>query len=1697
MKREDLPLCPPAEVTDAPIKRETPHAPAPAAPARATQLVVTPHPLTPRGQQVLDAQAAALVPGETLAVFLQRHGVRPGQQWVVAIGGAQVPEALWHRVRPKHGHLIEARRVPEKSVLRLVALAALAYFTFGAGVGAAGFLGLGTGFAGNLAATIVYAAGSAIINKLLGPKQQAQASTNVALTYSLQGGRNQARPFQPLGLVLGEPYVVPDLAALPYTFFANGEAYLWQLFHCGINCADFNTLRIGQTPIDSYIGVSIQRDGFSLGNTGLPTLGLNVDTVPGGLLTSDGVTFNYVERTSPTNTIVLAIDIEAQLYNVFNNGQYALWIVGVDAEYRAVGSGTWLPFQGTDPAIVLQNASSKPLRVTYQLAVAAGQYGVRLRKRDADISATNRSNTVTWLSMKSFQLDTGDYTGQSRLGVQIQASGQLNGSLDELNGRAVAKSMPYWNGSAWTTATVRANGLCNPGAIFLLLARGIYAGGRLVAGLGLADAQIDIEGLKLFMVRCAALDVHFDLFVQDATTIGDLLDTVAAAGMGAVAWPDGKLGVTWFAENQPVEGVLNMATQSPKTFSVEYDTQATADELEIQYFDRDRGYAWQTIRVRAPGVVTPQNTARQQLVGVGTERHAALLGRFYMAQNVYQRKTVGLEVDLEHMTFRRGTVLALSHDLTQWGYGGRLKAAVNNAGTVTLTLDDVVPAVSPVNGATSRYIGLRLAGEQQYRVFPVASFAGSSLSVTLATAWPGGVPVPGDSADNPAHDAVWIYDFKATPGQKLRVAACSPKQNLQGARVALVPESDEFWTYTLTGQYDPPPNNSLLTRAAPMVTRAVVTEELQRQGSAFATELTVTFDVTGNYDRAELWGAIDGGAPRRLASTLAQSLSWPSGLDDVWALEVRVFSAIRVGTPYQLSYTVLGLRIKPGTPQGVAVTQEKIFAQPITDPDLAGYRVRSVPGVVVATASDWARGTDAHKGVITELPWPFINRLYGVQTVMMVAEDTSGNISETPGYASLDFGQPDTNNVAQSRDFKADLWPIVTDIAPIVLPVFARVQNLVVQSEALDDTINWTRTALTGITANSANGPAGTAVLDKVIANATVTSHHVDEPMNGLADNEIFSGAIHARRGDYARVGFQLLCKNASGPQLVFDFDTKVITATSLGTGQVGVVFSVEEIGAGSGLWLLMIENVSAMTGGTVPKIRAQLRDDAGVGGFAGDGAKGTHYGAAQWNRGATLMPYTATGASAVDLTLYSPVQYDYDVSNVTAFAQPGTTTFIDANGVLQYAPPNTLRIQDAQLLVEGDATNLYTSPESQTAGTGTTVNVNAGTAPDGSATADDVIETVATSEHYSTDRSIAVERGQTYTFSTHVEALGVGALRKLYLRTALAHTAVLVFNPVTGLIEGATGVVASKVSDLAGGRWRVSMTIVAESSGNLVARHQLYNNATIYAGDGVSGLRIWGANFVLGDLSSYINSAGTRVADVVNVSTEQSGWQRATDLVAQADPAGDVDVLGDIDIEPDLDATLWQAITYVSDVFVPQYAGGTLVLDLATVGAAVTVEYRIDGGNTVDLDLAADMDVLADLDSAVGQWAQWPGQLSVQAWQGVQWRVTITGGSLQPAITSMVGRLTLRRDQQTFAPMVISSAGTRLAPAAGLPPHTWFSVQTVVLTPVVDGSTATSSRVIDFSSELGPLVQLVDATGAAVTGTASGIVGGLLNEAF
>ena len=847
-------------------------------------LIITPHPVVLDGQRIVHGD---LRDGETLADFLGRHVDLSADAWEVKVGGVVVPVQLWSRVKPKHGQVIEVRGAVGKQALYIVAMVALIWFTGGLGAGAAGSIGAsgigGVMFgAGTLAATAanaaIFMAGAMIINKVLGPKVDAPDRRQSESAFNIAGARNQLRQYEPLGLNFGISRYAPDILSQPYSWYEGNDQYLGMVLTPGLNVDRFEDLRIGDTPIESYEGVTVWTSGFP----GMPEQDIplfsNADTIAGGELQSNGT---WVTRVTSPDTVRIMVNVEYMLGDMDSKGREKYNHERVEVHSRVAGSsGPFTPLTWRE----YRNNNFDPKRDTLQIQVPKGQYEIRVRRMGWAIEYSNGRANFQFTTLTSVQADEADYRGIPRIGIKIKATGQLNGTPDQIRATFFGRSMPVWNGTSWGTATTRATGLSNPGALIVAYARGLVdPGGSLVAGIGFDDWIIDLPAFQGFMRHCAANGYTYDFWQQSPRSHAEVLDSIALAGFGQITWAGGRLSIAWAADGQPVSGVVNMATIKRGTFQVDYTLAGAADGVEYTYFDRD---VWdtRTLRVPAPGVVTMLNPARLTGEGVTTEAHAAEMARYHLAQSLYQYKDIRYSTDLEHMTYRRLSRLALSHDLTKWGSSGRVVSANVSGGVATIVLD--APVVPPASG--DAYIGVRIPGEMVFRVLKVAAFTGETDTVTLADPWPKDAPVPGSTPGNPAHDSIWIYDFKATPGYSVRVISIEPESGLKGATVAVVPEGPDFWTYVKTGAYVPPVAPPVRDES-PVVSNLVIGERQVIQGDTEFTELVATFDVTGYTSRCVVYCAEVGQPLEEVAETTTRTARWRIPRAGEYSIVVRPF----------------------------------------------------------------------------------------------------------------------------------------------------------------------------------------------------------------------------------------------------------------------------------------------------------------------------------------------------------------------------------------------------------------------------------------------------------------------------------------------------------------------------------------------------------------------------------------------------------------------------------------------------------------------------------------------------------------------------------------------------------------------------------------------------------------------------------------
>jgi len=956
----------------------------------AGRLIVTPHPVLLDGQRNVPAD---LRPGESLYAFLQRHveGL-DGEEWHVAIGGREVPRHLWHLVRPKDGQVIELRGAVARSAVALVAIAALTYFTFGAGAIAGFSIGTSTALGTTIAQAAVFAAGSILINKVLAPKKPKQASQGETV-FSLSAPRNRARPYEPLGLLLGSVRIAPDLASNPYAFYEGDDQYLSMVLTPGVNVASVDALYNGDALLSSFEGVQTWFNGFSAMPSQDIPLYSNADVVDGGTLLDTSTDPKHtpgawVQRTSSASTIRLMVGVEFQLYDRTTKGGDKQNQEQIQIQYRLAGTTSWQAFGNYS----VTGSTPKTRRVSYSLDVPLGQYEVRVRVAGLNTNGSGAQASFTWTTLTSVQQDTASYAGIPRIGIKMKATGQLNGAPDEIRCVAHSAPVPVWNGAAWVTQETS-----NPGAQILAYARGITDGaGRRIAGIGLPDQQIDIPALQAFMLHCSANGFTFDSWITDVRSHDDVLSSIALAGFGQITWAGGRLSVAWAADEQPLSGVVNMATIKKGQFQVDYTLANAADGIEYSYLDRETWEA-KTLRVPAPGVETMLNPAQVTGEGVTSEAHAVMLARWHLAQSLYQYKAISYSTDIEHLSYRRLSMLALQHDLTQWGYGGRVMAATTAGGVVTLTLDEPVPA--PPTG--NAFIGLRIPGERVYRVMQVVPFTGTSRVLQLVGAWPSDAALPGNTPDNPAWDTLWIYDFKQTPGLRVRVTGIQPENDLKGASVSVVQEGPEFWHYVQTGEYIPPANQSLL-RTRPVASNLRVVERQVVQGDTVFTELQASWEISGPVGETRVLCDTDGNVElEEVARTVTRAASWRIPRAGSYPITVRPYSPDGLaGVAVSTIYTTAGADAPPVLVDlfdveelsgGVRRYSWGFFTDTIQSADFAGVEIRYTEGLQSNPVWDamTALGADGYHAAAFEAVVP----ASGAWTFACRSRNTAGLLS--------------------------------------------------------------------------------------------------------------------------------------------------------------------------------------------------------------------------------------------------------------------------------------------------------------------------------------------------------------------------------------------------------------------------------------------------------------------------------------------------------------------------------------------------------------------------------------------------------------------------------------------------------------------------------------------------------------------------------
>jgi hypothetical protein len=391
--------------------------------------------------------------------------------------------------------------------------------------------------------------------------------------------------------------------------------------------------------------------------------------------------------------------------------------------------------------------------------------------------------------------------------------------------------------------------------------------------------------------------------------------------------------------------------------------------------------------------------------------------------------------------------------------------------------------------------------------------------------------------------------------------------------------------------------------------------------------------------------------------------------------------------------------------------------------------------------------------------------------------------------------------------------------------------NILQRSEEFDNA-SWNKNGVT-INANSTIAPDGNSTADKIVETTTNSNHWVFQSITG--NYTLLTISVFMKKGE--RDFGVIRTRQVLGDRFAyFNLNTGVV-----GTVDTGLTASIQNVGNG---WYRCTVVSSSPTTATNPTVFGVSNSDNSYS-YLGDGTSGIFIWGAQLVEGTNALPYQKT-----ETRLNIP-RIDYSLGGC----------------------PN--------ILLEPQRTNLALQSSSFDSGlwakTRSTVTANATTSPSGVMDADKLIPSVDNNSHSIAQSSISVT-AQIYTASVYAKKGEYDTVRLLLSNLWASPSPNAIFNLTTKTVFSTQNATA-KITELENDWFRLEITATINAIAGSTAQFFIYggdNNILNSAGDGTSGVYIWGAQLEAGSYAtSYIpttTASVTRNLEDSSVTSFSSG---------------------------------------------------------------------------------------------------------------------------------------------------------------------------------------------------------------------------------
>ncbi|MEY2656065.1 MAG: hypothetical protein RLZZ524_3093, partial [Pseudomonadota bacterium] len=504
----------------------------------------------------------------------------------------------------------------------------------------------------------------------------------------------------------------------------------------------------------------------------------NVDT--SGEVSGQDMVYNtwlgpFIANAAETDANALGLDfvLSRGLYYANDAGGLDAVTVTWTVEAREVddlGAPVGLGTYSTLGSESITAATTTPQRISKRYSVTAARYEVRVKRTSTKYTDSRYGNDIAWAGLRAYLPETRDFGDVTLIALRARATNNLSAQASRKINVIATRKLPAWNGSAFGTATATKS---IAWALANICTDATW-------GAGLADARVDLDGLLALDAVWATRGDEFNGRFDSTISFWEAITKVARAGR---AYPYMQGGIIYFSRDQaqatPV-ALFSMRNIVRGSFSVQYLTphEAMADACEVSYFDDG---VWQQRRVQAKlSGSSAAKPVKIEFFGVTDRAQAFREGVYEAACNRYRRKLIKFATDMEGFIPAFGDLVAVAHDMPQWGQTA--EATAWTAGTRTLTVSEPLTW-----GTGTHYIGLRKRNGGIDG--PIVVTAGATAYQLILAADPSFTPYTGGLEER-THI---VFGWGETWRQPARVLSVRPR-GLETVEIECINEDDAVHT---------------------------------------------------------------------------------------------------------------------------------------------------------------------------------------------------------------------------------------------------------------------------------------------------------------------------------------------------------------------------------------------------------------------------------------------------------------------------------------------------------------------------------------------------------------------------------------------------------------------------------------------------------------------------------------------------------------------------------------------------------------------------------------------------------------------------------------------------------------------------------------------------------------------------------------